>query len=72
MLHLSGNLLQHYKDKANNNLADSESFKSKGNIAANTAIFGKILKEINCEVNLILTRSWTCLLLILQVKQNLQ
>ena len=37
MLHLSGILWQHYKDKANNNLADSESFKSKGNTTANTA-----------------------------------
>ena len=37
MPHLSRILWQYYKDKANNTLADSESFKSKENITANTA-----------------------------------
>ena len=69
-----------YKDEANYNLTDSESFKSKIKITENTSANGntedveivvplKYLSNfwrtlemplINCEVNLILSRSSTC------------
>ena len=73
----SGNLWQYYKDDPNDNLANSESFKSKVKITGKTpnngntkdveivvplkylSNFWRTLETslINCEVNLILTRS---------------
>ena len=78
----SGSLCQHYKDEPNDNLADSESFKSKLKITENAPVDGNkkdveivvLLKYlsnfyrtlemplINCEVNLILTWSSTCVI----------
>ena len=78
----SGSLWQYYKDEPNDNLADSESFKSKVKITGNTPADGntkdveimvplKYLSNfwrtlemplINCEVNLILTWSSTCVI----------
>ena len=78
----SGSLWQHYKDEPNDNLTDSESFKSKIKITGNTPADGNIeaveiivpLKYLinfwrtlemplfNCEVNLILTWSSTCVI----------
>ena len=78
----SGSLWQYYKDEPNDNLADSESFKSKVKIKGNTPVNGntkdieiivplKYLSNfwrtlemplINCEVNLILTWSSTCVI----------
>ena len=78
----SGSLWQYYKDEPNDNLADSESFKSKIKITGNTPADGntkdveiivplKYLSNfwrtlemplINCEVNLILTWSSTCVI----------
>ena len=78
----SGGLWQYYKDKLNDNLTDSESFKSKIKIKGNTPNDGNtkdvviivplkylsnfwIILEmplINCEVNLILTWSSTCVI----------
>ena len=55
----SGSLWQYYKDKSNDNLTDSESFKSKIKITENTPSNGNkkdfeiIVLLINCEVNLI-------------------
>ena len=73
----SGSLWQYYKDKSNDNLTDSESFKSKIKITENTPSNGNkkdfeiIVLLINCEVNLI----WTCghrlaLSLILQLQED--
>ena len=78
----SGSLWQYYKDEPNDNLADSESFKSKIKITGKTPDDGntknvelivplKYLRNfwrtletslINCEVNLILTWSSTCVI----------
>ena len=78
----SGSLWQYYKDEPNDNLANSESFKSKVKITGNTPAGGntkdvkiivplKYLSNfwrtlemplINCEVNLILTWSPTCVI----------
>ena len=79
----SGDLWQYYKDEANDNLADSESLKSKVNITENTPVGGNIkdveitarlkylsnfwrtleMPLINCEANLILTWSSTCVII---------
>ena len=76
----SGNLWQFNRDKSNDNLTDSESFKFKIKILGKTqnngnekdveiiiplkqlSNFQKTLEMplINCEVNLILTRSSAC------------
>ena len=78
----SGSLWQYYRDEANDNLADSESFKSKLKITGKTPNYGnekgveimvpikylsnfwRTLKMplINCEVNLLLTWSSTCVI----------
>ena len=78
----SESLWQYYRDEPNDNLADSESFKSKIKITAKTSATGngkdveimfplKYLSNfwrslemplINCEVNLILTWSSTCVI----------
>ena len=78
----SGGLWQYYKKEPNDNLANSESFKSKVKITGNTPAGGntkdvkiivplKYLSNfwrtlemplINCEVNLILTWSPTCVI----------
>ena len=81
----SGSLWQYYRDEANNNLADSESFKFKVKITGKTPnddnekdveimvplkylsnfYINKRTLElplINCEVNLILTWSSTCVI----------
>ena len=75
-------LWQYFRDEPNNNLADSESFKSKIKITGKTlnddnekdveimvplkylSNFWRILEMplINCEVNLILTWSSTCVI----------
>ena len=80
------------QDEPNDNLADSESFKSKLKITRNTHADGNtkdveiivLLKDlssfwralemplINCEVNLILKWSSSCVLLILKVQKDLQ
>ena len=39
-LKISGSLWQYYKDDPNDNLTDSESFKSKGKITGNTPAAG--------------------------------
>ena len=77
-----GSLWKYYKDEPNNNLADSESFKSKVEITGNTSSNGNTkdveiivplkylsnfwrtleMSLINCEVNLILTWSSTCVI----------
>ena len=77
-------LWRYYRDESNNNLADSESFKSKANVTGKTpnngnekdveimvplkylSNFWRILEMllINCEVNLILTWSSTCVITI--------
>ena len=78
----SGGLWQYYRDEPNDNLEDSESFKSKIKITGKTPnddnekdveimvplkylkIFWRTLEMplINCEVNLILTWSSTCVI----------
>ena len=78
----SGRLWLCHKDEPNNNLADSESYKSKVTITESTTAdgnskhvqiivplkylsnFWRTLKMplINCEVNLILTWSSTCVI----------
>ena len=78
----SGSLWQYYRDEPNDNVADSESFKSKIEITGKTPAAGnekdveikaplKHLSNfwrtletllINCEVNLILTWSPTCVI----------
>ena len=78
----SGSLWQYYRDEPNDNLADSESFKSKIRITGKTpnnsnekdveimdplkyfSNFWRTLEVplINCEVNLILTWSSTCVI----------
>ena len=78
----SGSLWQHYRDEPNDNLTDSESFKSKIKITGKTpnndnekdveimvplkylSNFWRTLEMplINCEVNLILTWSSTCVI----------
>ena len=78
----SGSLYQYYKDEPNDNMADSESFKSKVKITGKTPNNGntkdveiivplKYLSNfwrtlemplINCEVNLILKWSSTCVI----------
>ena len=78
----SGRLWQYYRDEPNDNLADSESFKSKVKITGKSPNNGnekdvkiivplKYLSNfwrtlemplINCEVNLILTWSSTCVI----------
>ena len=75
-------LWQYYKDKPNDNFADSESFKSKVKITRNTPAKSNTktvkitvplkylsnlwrtleMRLINCEVNLILTWSSTCVI----------
>ena len=77
-----GSLWQYYKEESNDNLTDSESFKSKIKLTGNTPADGntkaveinvplKFLSDfwrtlemllINCEVNLILTWSSTCVI----------
>ena len=77
---ISGSLWQYYRDEPNDNLANSQSFKSKVKITGKTPADGNekdveialLLKylsniwqsleipTINCEVNLILTWSSTC------------
>ena len=77
-----GSLWQYYKDEPNDNLADSESFKSKTKMTGKTPAadnekdveimvplkyltnFWRTLEMplINCEVNLILTWSSTCVI----------
>ena len=77
-----GSFWQYYKDEPNNNLADSESFKSKVKITENTPADDYVknveiivplkylsniwrtleMALINCEVNLILTWSPTCVI----------
>ena len=79
----SGNLWQYYKDEPNDNLTDSESFKSKIKITGITPADGNTkdvdiivplkyssnfwrtleIPLINCEVNLILTWSSTCVII---------
>ena len=86
----SGSLWQYYKDDPNDNITQSESFKSKIKITGKTPAAGntkdveiivplKYLSNfwrsleiplINCEVNLILTWSKDCVILILQAKEN--
>ena len=78
----TGSLWQYFRDEPNNNLADSESFKSKVKITEKTpnddnekdveimvplkylSSFWRTLEMplINCEVNLILTWSSTCVI----------
>ena len=78
----SGSLWQYYQDSPNNNITQSESFKSKIKITGKTPAAGnskdveinvplKYLSNfwgtlemllINCEVNLILTWSRTCVI----------
>ena len=78
---ISRRLWQYYTDEPNDNLANSDSLKSKFKITGNAPINGNIklvkiiipskylsnfwrtleLPLINCEVNLILTWSWTCI-----------
>ena len=78
----TGNLWQYYKDKPNDNLADSKSFKSKVKMTGSTPAgcntkdveiivplkylsnFWRTLEMslINCQVNLILTWSSTCVI----------
>ena len=78
----SGSLWQYYRDEPNDNLADSESFKSKTKIIGKAPNNGNEKKVeimvplkylsnfwrtfemalINCEVNLILTWSSTCVI----------
>ena len=78
----SGSLWQYYRDEPNDNLADSESFKSKIKItgeipaagnekAVETMVPLKYLSNLwrtrempstNCDVNLILTWSSTCVI----------
>ena len=78
----SGSLWQYYKDDANDNIENSESFKNKIKITGKTPNYGNTkdveiivpLKHlsnfwrtlemllINCEVNLILTWSPTCVI----------
>ena len=77
-----GSLCQYYKNEPNDNLADSESFKSKVKITGNTRNNGNTkeveiiitleylsnfwrtleMSLINCEVNLILLWSSTCVI----------
>ena len=77
-----GSLWQYYKNEPNDNLADSESFKSKVKITGNTPNNGNTreveiiitlkhlsnfwrtleMSLINCEVNLILLWSSTCVI----------
>ena len=78
----SGSLWQYYKDEPNDNIADSESFKSKVKITGKTPADGNTkdveiivplkylsnfwrsleMSLINCEVYLILTWSWDCVI----------
>ena len=78
----SGSLWKYYRDNLNNNLRDSQSFKSKMKIIRNTSADGdtkdveiavplKYLSSfwrnlemplINCEINIILTWSSTCVI----------
>ena len=55
----SGSLWQYYKDDPNDNITQSEHFKSKIKITGKTAAAGNTLEMllINCEVNLILVWS---------------
>ena len=89
----TGSLWQYFRDDPNDNLAESESFKSKikitgknpnnNNNVKNVEImvplkylsnFWRTLEMplINCEINLILTWSSTCVLLILMVLEHLK
>ena len=73
-LKTSGSLWQYYRDEPNVNLGDSQSFKSKIKTTGKTneimvplkylSNFWRTLEmpSINCEVNLILTRSSTCVI----------
>ena len=74
--------MQYYKDEPNDNIADSESFKSKVKITGKTPADGNTkdveiivplkylsnfwrsleMSLINCEVYLILTWSWDCVI----------
>ena len=78
----SGSLWQYYRDETNENLANSESFKSKIKITEKTPAAGNVkdvkklvplkylsnfwrtleIALINCEVNLILPWSLTCVI----------
>ena len=78
----SGSLWKHYKGEPNDNLTDSESFKSKTKITGNTPADGNTkdveimvplrhlrnfwrtleMPLINCEINVILTWSSTCVI----------
>ena len=76
----SGSFLQYYRDESNDNLTDSESFKTKIKITENTppgtkdveivvplkylSNFWRTLRMplINCEINLIITWSSTCVI----------
>ena len=72
----SASLWQYYRDEPNDNLADSESFKSKTKITGNKKYveimvplkylsdFWRTLEMrlINCEISLILTWSSTCVI----------
>ena len=78
----TGNLWQYFRDEPNDNLGDSESFKSKKKITGKTPAAGNVkdaeimvplkylsnfwrtleMPLINCEVNLILTCSSTCVI----------
>ena len=78
----SGSLWQYYQYELNDNLADSESFKSKVKIKGNTLNKGNTksveiivplkylgnfwrtleMPLINCEANLVLTSSSTCVI----------
>ena len=66
----SESLWQYYKDEPNNNLADSDSIKSKIKIIVIIVPFKYLsnfwraleIPLINCEVNLILTWSSTCVI----------
>ena len=69
---LSGSLWQYYKDEPNDNLADSESFKSKLKITRNTHVNGN-KKDVEIIVPLeYLSNSWRTLeMLLINCKVNL-
>ena len=88
----TGSLWQYFRDELNDNLANSESFKSKIKITGKTpnndnekdVEIMALLKHlsnvwrtpemplINCEINLILTWSSTCVIANLQVLEPLK
>ena len=82
-LKMYGSLWQYYKDEAGEDMENSKSFSSKVKITGKTLVDGnkkdvEIIESlkyfemslINCEVNLILTWSKDCVILILQAKEN--